>query len=122
MGTFVDPHGQRHRLAVPARRTGLARVGRVHPHHFSASFLRFAEQMREEHRPRGIRNTFCQFGISQHIAHNKRFYRDETEPLYELADLLLNEVLPPVAGSLMPSRYAFPFFLSFLPPFCRLAS
>src|SRR6266446_6608893 len=58
MGAFIDPHGQRHRLAMPARRTGLARVGRIHPHHFSTSLFRFVEQVREEHRPRGIRDRF----------------------------------------------------------------
>ncbi len=34
----------------------------------------------------------------EHSAHDERFYYKKTEPLDELADLLLNEVLAPIGG------------------------
>src|SRR6266516_1100026 len=99
--TFVDPHGEWHRLAVPARRTGLARVCRVYPHHFSASFLRFTEQVREELRPRRIGNRFCQFRMFDQSAHDKRFDRNKAEAFDQSGTLLTNEVLSSVFDPLV---------------------
>ncbi len=48
LGALVDPHRQGHRLTIPTRRTGLARIGRVHSHHLPPSFLRFGLQVLEE--------------------------------------------------------------------------
>jgi hypothetical protein len=88
LGTFVDPHGQGHRLAMAARRTGLARIGRIHSHHLPSSFLRFGLQLGEEHRPRDIRNGFGEFWVLEEIPHHQRFHRQQSEALDQLANLV----------------------------------
>jgi hypothetical protein len=96
---------------MPAARTGLRRIGRIHTHHCSASFLRFVEQLCEKCRPCRIGDTLSKVWVLDQVAHHQRFHRDQPEAFDERGHLLPDEVLPPPPDPFMHSRHHLaPFF------------
>jgi len=116
MRALIDPHRQRHRLAMGTSRTGLARVGRVHSHDVPPSFFRFGLQVCEEHRPRDICDTFGQPRVFEHIPHDQRFHRQQSKTLDELTDFLLDEVFATVPYPLMDACYHLALVCSLFAP------
>src|SRR6266567_1638234 len=112
-GTSEYPFRQRHVLAMPALAACLGCVGRVDFHQVPASFFRFARQLREKRRPRGICNALGQTMIVNHPLHMEVFDTDHPETVDDLPTVLMGEVLPSKLHPFMDTRY----YLAMLPSF-----
>ena len=84
---------QRHLLPMSTPATGLRRVRRVDLDHPSASFFRFAGQVREKGRPCCVTDTFRQAMMVHHPIDMQIFYTDHPKAVYKLSGLLLGEVV-----------------------------
>jgi hypothetical protein len=63
---MIDSLTQRHLLPMVTPAALLRRIGQVDFHQLSASFFRFARQLREKGRPSGICNAFGKTMVVNH--------------------------------------------------------
>lgn len=85
--------GERHLLPMPTLAACLARIGRVDSHVSPASFFRFAGELTEKRRPRGICNTLGETVIMDHPVHAEVFHADDPKGVDDFAAFLMGEVL-----------------------------
>src|SRR6266487_3181529 len=115
---------QGHELPVVAPAAILRGVGRIDFDELSASFFRFAGQLRKEGRPRGICNAFGQTMIMQHSLDLQIFHADHPKTVNNLPTLLMGEIVPFEGNPLMDSRNHLPmlaaFSCAFANAFCSL--
>ena len=100
---MIDTLTQRHLLPIVTRAALLRRIGRVDLDELSASFFRFARQLREKGRPRCIMNAFCQAMVMGHTLHLQVFHADDTETVNDLSTFLMGKVLTPESDTLVNS-------------------
>ena len=104
---------QGHELPVVAPAAILRGVGRIDFDKLSASFFRFAGQLRKEGRPRGICNAFGQTMIMQHSLDLQIFHADHPKTVNNLPTLLMGEIVPFEGNPLMDSRNHLPMLAAF---------
>ncbi len=119
--TIEDPDIQGHLLPMSAGATGLTRISRVNSKVLSPSFFRFGEELAEKFRPRGIGNAFGKAMVMGHAVHVKVFYRNHPETVYDLAALLMGEVVPSERNPLMNSGNYFAMLAPLRRPLSQLA-
>ncbi len=90
---MIDALTQRHFLPMMTPVALLRCISRVDLDELSASFFRFAGQVRKKGRPRRITNALCQTMIVQHPIDVQIFHTDHAEAVYNLAALLMGEVV-----------------------------
>jgi hypothetical protein len=77
----------------------------VHLYELSASFFRFAGQVREKGRPRGILNALGQTMSMHHAVDLQVFHADDAETVYDLPTLLMRKVIPSERDPFMHTSY-----------------
>src|SRR5438270_11473606 len=111
---MIDTLTQRHLLPMVTRAALLRCIGWVDLDELSASFFRFARQLREKGRPRCIMNAFCQAMVMGHTVHMQVFHADDTETVNDLSTFLMGKALTPESDTLVNSCD----HLAMLPPLC----
>src|SRR5258708_2107330 len=104
---------QGHLLPMPTPAAILTGIGGVDLHELSASFCRFAGQLTEELRPRGICNALGKTMVVHHPVDGEVFHTDDTETINDLAALLMSEVIAFEGDTLLDTRNGFAMFLAF---------
>src|SRR5262245_31541178 len=101
---------ERHLLPVSTLTAGLTGVGRVDFHQSSASFFRFARQLREKRRPGGVCNTFGKTMMMHHAVYVEVFNTDHTKLVDDFSTVLMGEVLSTPHNTLMDPRHHLAMF------------
>lgn len=107
-GTNEYSHIQRHRLPMSTSAACLTRIGRVHCNVLPTSFFRFAGQLVEELRPRGIMNALGETMIMGHAIDTQVLYRNEPKVIDKATAFLVREVVAAERDTLMYSCNRFP--------------
>jgi hypothetical protein len=101
---MVDTFTERHGLPVAAAAAILTRVGWVHSSILPASFFRFAGQLPEELRPRGIMNALRKAMVMRHALDMQVFDSNDAELIHNPTALLMGEVVTSKLDTLMDTR------------------
>lgn len=120
-GTSEYPFREGHLLAMPTLAACLTRIGRVDFHQVTASFFRFARQLREKRRPRGIGNAFGKTMVLDHPVDRQIFHSNQAVGLDNLATFLVREVFALPCNSLMDASDGFAMFVAFCCAFGKFA-
>ncbi len=96
---------KRHLLPVVAPATVLRCISRVDFYQVGASFCRFACQLIEKSRPRGITDAFGKAMVMHHAINGQVFHTDETVGVDDTMTFLMREVLSTEGNPLMYPRY-----------------
>ena len=98
-------------MSTPA--AGLTRVGRIDFDKRSASFFRFARELGKKCRPRGICHAFRKTMVVYHPIDREVFHTDDPKAINDFPTVLMGEVLPSPADTLMHAGYHFPVLPAF---------
>lgn len=98
---MIDSLRQRHDLSVVTPAAILGCVGWIDIESHSASFFRFAEQLVKKFRPRGIMNAHGKTMVMGHPIRVQVFHADDSTRVDNLPALLVGEIVPPEANTLM---------------------
>lgn len=104
---MIDPFSQGHMVSISTPATVLAGVGRVDLEELSASFFRFAGQVREKGRPCRISNALGKAMILHHAIDVEVFDTDHAEAINNLSGLLMGEIVPLELHPFMHTCYGF---------------
>src|SRR5947209_7040802 len=108
---MIDTRTQRHVLPMAAPAAILRGVGGTDLDELSASFFRFAGQLREKGRPRCIMNAFCQTMVMGHTVDMQVFHRYQAKAVNNLTTFLMSEIVTPELNSFMHTGYHFTMLL-----------
>src|SRR5437870_567471 len=90
--TIEYPFREGHLLAMSAGAACLARIGRIDSNVLPASFFRFARELTEKCRPRGICNAFGKTMSMGHAVDLQVFHTDDPEPINDVTTVLMGEI------------------------------
>ena len=119
-GTIEDPLREGHLLAMSTGATGLTRIGRIDFDKLSASLFRFARELTQEGRPRGICNAFRQTMIMGHAIDHQVLNGYHAVAIDDLAAFLVREVVAPELDPLMHPRHSFAVRAALRRALCQL--
>ena len=97
----------------------LTRIGRIDFDQLIASLCRFAYQLREKGRPRGVTDRFREAMVMEQTIDGQVLHTDKAEAVHDLSALLMREVLAPERDALMDTCNRFPMFASLRCPLCQ---
>ena len=99
--TRIGPFGQGHFLPIAAGRTGLGRIGRIHPPELPTGTLSLVREKEKELRPRRITDASIQASMGVHFVDVNVFHEYSSVLIHDLPGLLVSKVRSLKSDSLM---------------------
>src|SRR5450755_4300651 len=104
---MIDTLRERHLLSMVAPAAILRRRGRIDGDEGSPSFFRFGGHSIKELRPGRVTDTLGKAMVMHHAVDVQVLHTDHPETVYDLARLLMGEVITSEPNPLMNTRYDF---------------